>query len=79
MTDGFTAAARWTIELWPADVVVLYDWLMTVDLAQVPVDNKAQRQALADLLTALESQVPVAGLTQAQIDQACREVARNMD
>ena len=48
----------------------MYDWLMTVDLDQIPVAHKAQKQALADLLTALETQVPVAGITQAHIDQA---------
>lgn len=37
------------VRLWMADAVVLFDWLLKVDLEKVPVDHPAQRQALADL------------------------------
>jgi hypothetical protein len=37
------------VRLWMADAVVLFDWLLKVDLDAVPVDHPAQRQALADL------------------------------
>jgi hypothetical protein len=50
---------RWVLELWIADVIVLYDWLMSVDLSTVPVSHKAEKQALADLLNAMEQQVHV--------------------
>lgn len=66
------------MELWPADAVVLFDWLMSLDWNQVPVRHKAEKQALTDLLTALETQVPVAGVTQAQIDRARHEVSKDM-
>jgi hypothetical protein len=49
--------------------------LMTVDLDQIPVRHKACKQALADLLTALETQVRVAGLTRAQIEGAQNDVS----
>lgn len=78
MTDNFALGARWTVELWPADAVVLFDWLMSLDFSQLPVRHKAEKQALADLLTALETQVPVAGVTQAQIDRARHEVSKDM-
>jgi hypothetical protein len=78
MTDDFDPAVRWTIELWPGDAVVLFDWLTSVDFDQIPVHHKAQKQALTDLLTALETQVPVAGMTQAQIDRAQIEVSKDM-
>ncbi len=37
------------VRLWTADAVVLFDWLLKVDLDKVPVEHPAQRQALADL------------------------------
>ena len=79
MTGGFDPGTRWNIGLWPPDAIVLFDWLMTVDLSTIPVAHKAHKQALADLLTALETQVPVAGATQAQIDQAQHEISKDMD
>jgi hypothetical protein len=51
---------------------------MSVEFDQIPVCHKAQKQALTDLLTALETQVPVAGMTQAQIDRAQIEVSKDM-
>jgi hypothetical protein len=70
--------ARWRIQLPPADGIVLYDWLTSVNLNRVPADHPACKQALADLLAALETQAPAAGLTQAQIDQARDEVSKDM-
>jgi hypothetical protein len=78
VTDAPAPDARWTIQLWPADGIVLYDWLMSVDLTQIPARHNAQKQALADLLAALETQAPVAGLTHTQIEQAQREVSKDM-
>ena len=46
-----------TVQLWRADAVVLFDWLMSTDLDTVPVTHPAQKQALADLLSALEWRV----------------------
>lgn len=42
------------LPLWRADAVVLHFWLSTVDLDAVPVEDESQRQALRDLLTALD-------------------------
>jgi hypothetical protein len=79
MTGDFAPGERWRLDLWPCDAIVLFDWLMTVDLSTIPAEHKAQQQALTDLLTALETQAPVAGITQAQIDQARHEVSKDMD
>jgi hypothetical protein len=78
VTDDPAPDARWTIQLPPADAIVLFDWLMSVDLDQIPARHEACKQALADLLTALETQVPVAGLTHAQIERAQREISKDM-
>jgi hypothetical protein len=66
------------IELWRSDAVVLFDWLMTVDLDAVPIAHPAEKQALADLLTRLEHETDIPGVTQEQIDLAREEVARDM-
>jgi len=60
---GSSWSRRWIIQLWPADAIVSSGWLMNVDFDQIPAGHKAHKQALADLLAALETQVPVAGLT----------------
>jgi hypothetical protein len=65
------------LSLWRSDAVVLFDWLMTVDLEAVPVTHPAEKQALADLLTRLE-ECDVRGATQEEIDVARAEVARDM-
>ncbi|WP_309075973.1 hypothetical protein [Paenarthrobacter sp.] len=67
-----------SVNLWRADVVVLYDWLMSVDLNSVPITHPAEKQALADLLTRIETETDVPGVTQTQIDIARAEVARDM-
>jgi hypothetical protein len=67
-----------TIELWRSDAVVLFDWLMSVDLNAVPITHPAEKQALADLLTRLEHETDIPRVTQQQIDTARQEVARDM-
>ena len=66
------------IALWRADAVVLFDWLMTVDLNAVPISHPAEKQALMDLLTRLETETDVPGVTQEEIDSARADVARHM-
>lgn len=66
------------IDLWRADAIVLFDWLMSVDLNTVPITHPAEKQALTDLLTRLEHETDVPGVTQEQIDAAREEVARDM-
>ena len=75
MTGGFDPGTAGTSACGRPTPSSLSGWLMTVDLNTIPVGHKAQKQALADLLTALETQVPVAGATQAQIDQAQHEIS----
>ena len=67
------------LELWRADAVVPVDWLMTVDIDSVPINHQAEKQALTDLLTRLENETDIPGVTQTQIDEAQEEVARDMD
>ena len=64
--------------LWRADPVVLFDWLMTVDLNAVPITHPAENQALTDLLARLEQETELSGVTQEEIDAARAEVARDM-
>lgn len=66
------------ITLWRSDAVVLFDWLMTIDLGSVPVAHPAERQALMDLLTRLE-ETDIVGVTQEQIDAAREEIAAERD
>ena len=77
------AIPKVTIELWRSDAVVLFDWLMSTDLDDVPADHPAVKQALADLLARLEeTAVPYgssgSGLTEEEIDAARAEVSRDM-
>ena len=65
------------LSLWRSDAVVLFDWLMSVDLNTVPISHPAEKQALADLLNQLE-QTEITGVTQEEIDAARAEVARDM-
>jgi phage tail protein X len=61
-----------TVQLWRADAVVLFDWLMRTDLDTVPVTHPAQKQALADLLSALEwrAHADITGSTDGEIAAA---------
>ena len=66
------------IQLFRSDAVVLFDWLMSVDFDEIPISHPAEKQALADLLTRLEHEADIPGVTQQQIDAARAEVARDM-
>jgi hypothetical protein len=66
------------IDLWRADAVVLFDWLMSVDLNAVPISHPAEKQALADLLTRLEQETDILPVTQEEIDAARADVGRDM-
>jgi hypothetical protein len=72
-----TSVPQTKISIWRADAVVLFDWLMTVDLNAVPITHPAEKQALADLLTRLEES-DVAGVDQNDIDTSREAVARDM-
>ncbi|WP_066460615.1 hypothetical protein [Sanguibacter suarezii] len=63
------------LPLWRADALVLHFWLSTVDLDDVPVEDESQRQALRDLLTALD-QTDVVDADDAEIVAAHDLVAR---
>jgi hypothetical protein len=65
------------INLWKADAIVLFDWLMTVDMNVVPSTHRAEKQALTDLLTQLE-QTDVADVTQEEIDKARDDASKDM-
>ncbi|WP_051753300.1 hypothetical protein [Streptosporangium amethystogenes] len=77
-TPGLRMAASdmTALSLWTADAVVLFDWLISVDLDQIPVRHMAQKQALMDLLQQLDRSIP--GHTQADIEQAHRLLTREM-
>ncbi|WP_370943490.1 hypothetical protein AB5J62_30885 [Amycolatopsis sp. cg5] len=68
------------VTLWRADAIVLFDWLMSVDLDTVPITHPAQKQALADLLTALEHNIDsdITASTAEEIAAAQEEVAKDM-
>jgi hypothetical protein len=79
MKTGFPWGATPTVDLrlWRADAIVLFDWLMSIDLNAVPITHPAQKQALTDLLARLE-EVDVTESTEEQIAAAQDEVAKNM-
>jgi hypothetical protein len=56
------------VRLWTADALVLFDWLMQVNLDRLPVEHPAERQALADLLGRLGHVLDVP--SRGQIDRA---------
>lgn len=72
------------IDLWRADAIVLFDWLMSVDVDNVPVEHPSQQQALMDLLNRLETDTDVpygesgTGLTQEEINAAQVAVSKDM-
>lgn len=67
-----------SVRLWRADAVVLFDWLTSVDLNAVPIEHPAQKQALADLLTRLEHETDIPGVTVEEIAAAQADVAKDM-
>lgn len=66
------------LTLWRADAVVLFDWLMRIDMNAIPVTHPAEKQALMDLLSRLEGYTDIPGVTQEEIDLARAEVSRDM-
>ena len=66
------------ITLWRADAIVLFDWLMSVDMNAVPIVHPAQKQALVDLLSRFEQDTDVIDSTAEEIRAAQEEVAKNM-
>ena len=50
--------------------MVLFAWSTTVDLDALPISHPAEEQALADLLTRLELETDVPGVTQEEVDAA---------
>ncbi len=54
MESTFPSDERWTLKMWSADWVVLFDWLSSVDFSQIPVEHKSAKQALTDLLSNME-------------------------
>ena len=66
-----------TLDIWRSDAVVMFDWLMSVDLNEVPITHPAQKQALMDLLTRLE-ETEVRNASSEEIAAAQQEVAQDM-
>ncbi|AWE51839.1 hypothetical protein [Streptomyces nigra] len=64
------------VSLWAPDVVVLFHWLMELDFDQLPVNHKAEKQALNDLLAQLDEWA--LGTTERDLERAREIVARNM-
>jgi hypothetical protein len=73
-----------TVTLWRSDAIVLFDWLKSTDLNTVTMQHPAEKQALTDRLTHLEGDTDIpygasgTGLTEAQINVARAEVAKDM-
>ncbi|AIV38785.1 hypothetical protein NI25_20000 [Streptomyces sp. CCM_MD2014] len=64
------------ISLWAPDVVVLFHWLMELDFDRLPVNHKAEKQALTDLLAQLDEWA--LGTTESDLERAREIVARDM-
>ncbi|MFB2583034.1 hypothetical protein ACEXQD_17430 [Herbiconiux sp. P15] len=64
------------IDLWKSDAIVLWEWLYNVDFEAIPIQHKAERQALFDLLARLEESMLEP--TTEEIATAREEVARDM-
>ena len=65
------------LELCREDAIVLFWWLSTADLDEVPISHPAEKHALADLLTRLEESA-VAGSSREELTRAQAAVARDM-
>jgi len=65
------------VRLWEADAVVLFDWLLKVDLDRVPVEHPGQRQALADLFGRLGHVLDVP--SNEQLIDALEQLTRHAD
>jgi hypothetical protein len=81
MSREFPHEERWNLKMWSADWVVLYDWLSSVDLSTIPVEHKAAKQALADLMSNMEGNLDadVQSSTTEDIDRARHLVSKDMD
>src|SRR5580692_7476107 len=55
-----------TLDLWRSDAIVLFDWLKRTDMSALPTEHPAEKQALTDLLSLLETK-DVASVTQGEI------------
>jgi hypothetical protein len=76
--DQFAESDRVTLELWTADAVVLFDWLMSVEIDALPITHRAQKQALVDLLNSLERDTLAMHATEEEIRMAQEQVAKDM-
>jgi hypothetical protein len=65
------------IPLWDRSAIVLFDWLMATNEKDLPYSHPGQKQALRDLLTALEGAAPT-DFTEAELASAQDRVARDM-
>ena len=74
MPEEFASVTGGLSRLWSADVVVLFDWLMSVDGNLVAVDHEAEKQAFTDLLTAFaRCRLPVSPrLRSTELATTCR-------
>jgi hypothetical protein len=66
------------LELYRADAVVLFDWLMSTDLNAIPITHPAQKQVFIDLCDELENQTDVIGASIEEVALAQEEVAKNI-
>ncbi|WP_377108585.1 hypothetical protein [Propionicimonas sp. T2.31MG-18] len=65
------------LRVWDRSVLVLMDWLLTTDESTLPYTHPAQKQALRDLLTAIEWSRGL-GYTDAELAVAQEQVSSNM-
>ena len=67
-----------TLRLWSADAIVLHEWLNSLNFDTLPVSHPAEKQALTDLLTCLQMYTSAEYATQAEVDAAREQVAKDM-
>ena len=65
------------LRMWNRSVLVLMDWLLTTDEKALPYTHPAQKQALRDLLTAIEWSRGL-GYTDEELAIAQERVSSNM-
>jgi hypothetical protein len=65
------------LRVWERSVLVLMDWLLTTDESALPYTHPAQKQALRDLLTAIEWSRGL-GYTDAELAVAQEQVSSKM-
>ena len=65
------------VRIWDRSVLVLMDWLLTTDETAIPHTHPSQKQALRDLLTAIEWARGL-GYTAAELQVAQEQVSSNM-